>query len=567
LAVRNHRLAALALFVALAIAHTWPLASDLGHLSRFDNADASLNTFVLAWDAHALLHSPLQLFEAPIFYPEKHTLAYSEHLILPAIMAAPLSWAGASPVIVHNVLFILGLALSAWAMCLVMVEWTGLWSAAIVAGLAYGFNAHVLARFAQLQAQHVEFFPFVLLAIDRVLDRRGVRDGVLLAAAFVLQSLCSNYLLAFTAVAMVAAVAVHPQPLMGRDRGRVIAILAAAGLASIVLLLPVLMPYYLVTRDQGLAWSLDEVRQYSAILRDYLATLGRLHFETWSARYFNGSTPLFPGITATLLALTGIALGPGIRSPRVRMAIAFGIIGVALSVGPALPGYAWLHAHVPIVGSLRAAARWGWLALAAIAILAGLGLAELERRWPKWSTALAIVAGLLITAEAFRAPVGFTTFDRIPRIYDRLATSEPMVVVELPIFAGRFYAENGRYMLYNTRYFKPLVNGYSSFQPNSYIIRGERLRNFPEPDGVAAMHEIGVTHLVVHVDEFRNRVGQGAYDAIARVPGLTLEAVEGGIAVYRLQPASRLVSKNKTAPWAAPTSDRDRNCCRERSPP
>jgi hypothetical protein len=115
-----------------------------------------------------LLHSPLQIFEAPIFYPEKHTLAYSEHLILPAIMGAPLSWAGVSPVIVHNVLFILGLALSGWAMCLVMVEWTGLWSAAIVAGVAYAFNAHVLARFTHLQAQHVEFFPFVLLAIDRV---------------------------------------------------------------------------------------------------------------------------------------------------------------------------------------------------------------------------------------------------------------------------------------------------------------------------------------------------------------------------------------------------------------
>ena len=548
MAVRNHRLAALALFVALAVAHTWPLASDLAHYSRFDNADASLNTFVVAWDAHALLHSPLQLFEAPMFYPEKHTLAYSEHLILPAIMGAPLSWAGVSPVVVHNALFILGLALSGWAMCLLMAEWTGSWSAAVVAGLAYGFNAHVLARFTHLQAQHVEFFPFVLLSIDRVLGRRGVRDGVLLTAAFVLQSLCSNYLLGFTAVAMVAAVLAHPQPLLSRDRGRVIAILAAAGLASVVLLLPVLIPYYLVSRDQGLAWSLDEVRQYSATWRDYLATAGRVHFDTWSAPYFNGRTPLFPGITATLLALTGIAIGPGLRSSRVRMAIAFGITGAALSLGPGLPGYAWLHAHVPLIGSLRGAARWGWLALAAIAILAGLGLAELQRRWPRWSTMLAVIAGFLITAEAFRAPVGFTTFDRIPPIYDRLATAEPMVVVELPLYAGRNYAENGRYLVYNTRYFKPLVNGYSSFQPNSYIIRGDRLRKFPEADSVAAMREIGVTHLVVHENEFRDRVGAGALAAIGSVPGLTLEAEEDGIAVYRLQPASGPVSKNKTAP-------------------
>jgi hypothetical protein len=176
---------------------------------------------------------------------------------------------------------------------------------------------------------------------------------------FVLQSLCSNYLLGFTAVAMVAAVIAHPQPLLTRDRGRVVAILAAAGVASVVLLLPVLVPYYLVTRDQGLAWSLDEVRQYSATTRDYLATLGRFHFDAWSSRYFNGSTPLFPGITATLLALVGIVAGPGLKSPRVRMAIAFGVIGVALSIGPGLPGYAWLHAHVPIVGSLESRGPMG----------------------------------------------------------------------------------------------------------------------------------------------------------------------------------------------------------------
>jgi len=94
-----------------------------------------LNTWALAWVAHVLPRAPLDLFEAPIFYPEVHTLAYSEHLVVPALMGAPLLWLGASPVLVHNLLIILGLTLSAWAMYLVAARWTGSGSDGIVAAL------------------------------------------------------------------------------------------------------------------------------------------------------------------------------------------------------------------------------------------------------------------------------------------------------------------------------------------------------------------------------------------------------------------------------------------------
>jgi len=39
--------------------------------------------------AHILPRAPLRLFEAPIFYPDAHTLAYSEHLLVPSLMGAP----------------------------------------------------------------------------------------------------------------------------------------------------------------------------------------------------------------------------------------------------------------------------------------------------------------------------------------------------------------------------------------------------------------------------------------------------------------------------------------------
>ncbi len=78
-----------------------------------------------------------------------------------------------------------------------------------------------------------------------------------------------------------------------------------------------------------------------------------------------------------VLAVAGLGLREVRQDPRVRMMVAIAIVGVALSFGPALPGYPWLHAHVPLLQGIRAAARWGFLMLTAVAMLAGFTVAGL----------------------------------------------------------------------------------------------------------------------------------------------------------------------------------------------
>ena len=65
------------LCAALAIVHTWPLATAPAVLSSNDNADAQSTSGLLAGIAHAL-RAPLHLFQANIFYPAKDTLAFSD---------------------------------------------------------------------------------------------------------------------------------------------------------------------------------------------------------------------------------------------------------------------------------------------------------------------------------------------------------------------------------------------------------------------------------------------------------------------------------------------------------
>lgn len=533
----NRWLATLGLFGVLAVVHSWPLASDLAHLSRLDNDDAALNTWIVAWTAHILPLAPWRLFEAPIFYPESHTLAYADHLFVPSVMGAPLLWAGASPVLVHNVLIILGLGLSGFAMCLVMTRWTGSRGAGAIAGLLYGFNAHVLMRFPHLQAQHAEFFPVMLYALDRVLVRNAPRDRWLLAGSFTLQALCSNYFLVFSTFALITAAAVRANEWLPRDRRPVLASLALAGVVATLSVAPFLWPYYQVRTGQGLVRSLDEVARYSARWQDYLATGARVHYEWWSRPFVNGSAALFPGVLGLSLAAVAVGTGHAWRDRRARAATAFGVVGVCFSFGPALPGYAFLHTHLPLLTSMRAAARWGWLGLAAVSILAGFGAAVIGRwgQHARWRRPVMALLAVLVTGEALRAPVGFTYFTGIPAIYDRLAVEPGVVLAEFPFHSGPRASGNGPYVLNNVRYFAPLLNGYSGFEPQTYAARARRLQTFPATDAITALQALGVTHVTVHVAAFEQRAGATVLATVAERPELQLVADDGGIRLYLLR--------------------------------
>ncbi len=471
-----------------------------------------------------------------MFYPEAHTLAYTEHMVVPSLMGAPLLWLGASPVLAHNVSLMLGLTLSGWVMCLVVAGWTGSAAAGVISGLLYAFNAHVLTRFPHLQAQHVEFLPLALFALDRVLTRNAPKDKWLLTGAFVLQALCSNHLLVFGAVSLAAGVAVRPGDWAPRDRRAVLTSLLVAGVVGAILVLPFLWPYYQVSRDQGLARTLEEAARYAAHWQDYLATGGRMHYAWWSRPFMDGRTALFPGITAIVLA--GVALGSGVawRDRRARIALPIAVIGLALSFGPVLPGYAWLHEHT-LVGGLRNAARWGWMVLMAVAILAGFGTAAIERRLVG-AGARRILAGLLVvlvTGEALRAPVGFTPFTGLPSIYARLADESHVVLVEFPVYSRDAVSRNGPYVLNNTQYFKPLVNGYSGFEPQTFIDRARKLQTFPRAEGLEELRALGATHVTVHTGAFARRSGADALRAVESLPDLALLAEQDGIRLYRLR--------------------------------
>lgn len=518
---------------ALAVLHTWPLAADLAGQSRLDNADSALNTWIVSWVAHQLPRDPGRLFAAPIFHPEPRTLAYSESLIAQGAMAVPVRAAGLSPTATYNLLVIVGLAASAWAMWWLVERWTGDPWAGAVAGAAFAFNAHTLTSFGQIQGLHLEFVPLVLHAVDRLVARARGRDAALLALAVALVGLTSIYLLVFTAAAAAVGVAARGREWSPRP-WRIVALtgggLALAGL----LLLPVLAPYWTLHREAGFVRPLGEVAQYAATWHDYLATGGRLHYAWWSAPHLTSATSLFPGVTVLVLAIAGVTR-PGRQPGRMQMLAAIAILGVVLSFGPSLPGYAWLYDSLPPFRAIRVASRWGVLWLIGLAGLAGQGLASWRAGLaPRAATAVAAAAVALVSVEALRIPMGFTPTPPLPPVYATLAARSDAVVLEYPIYPRATFNLNAPYLLAQIAHGHPIVNGYSGFAPPAYDDRVTRLQTFPGPDARRVIDAIGVTHVVIHQAPLRDTLTPALRARIAATPWLRVEYADEGELLLRV---------------------------------
>jgi hypothetical protein len=502
------------LCLLLAVVHTWPLAADPATHSRNDNGDAQLNEWILAWVAHQLPRAPARLFDANIFYPERDTLAYSEPLIVQGLMSAPLRWMGASPVLAFNVVLLLGFALTAWAGHRLVYHWTGSQAAGVLAGSMFAFNTHMLTRLAHIQGIHAWGLPLALLATDRLIVHTRTRDAVWLAFWMLCLTATSGYLAVFGAV-MVAVAVVSRLPWWWRRARAVVPRFALAGVLTAIATVPIAIPYQRVATEHGMVRSIENVSDFSVPLKSYITSAGRLHYWLWSSEFFKDPIdPFFPG--ATVLVLAALALvWTASRNPstttddrllqhRVVMLVAIAAAGVVLSLGTRTPVYGWFYDLFPPARGLRAAARFGNLLLLAVAALGGIGLAQLLRRVAAPRAAWVAVAAIaLANAESLRAPFKYTPFQGIPAIYSHLASVPGRVVlVEVPFYPPQAIFQNATYVVNSTAHFRPLINGYSGYMPESYRTYAEQFRDFPQPDAIRAMRAAGATHVMVHPGRF-----------------------------------------------------------------
>lgn len=521
--LRSHWTQAVVAAAAAVVLHTWPLATNPAELSLNYNGDVMLNEWIVAWVQHQLPRDPLRLFSANIFHPAPDSLAFSEPLIVPAVLGAPLRLLGASPVLVHNVLLLAGLMLTMLAGYALVYHWTEDPIASLIAGAAWTFNTQSLVRLEHLQAAHAYGIPLALLAADRLIVTGERRHAWWVAAWMVLMAYSSGYLVIFTSVALALLLLVRVREWAPRARTVVGGLLLAAVTAGL-LVLPLYLPYRRAAIQQGMQRPLDSVAQFSATLDGYWASYGRLHHWLWNAgapREFPDA--YFPGIVVLALAATAIVVhiatraAPAVARARVLAVTAICAAGVVLSLGTRTPVYGWLYEVFPPLASLRAAARFGVLFMLGMAVLAGLGTAWIRARYgrARWTSLAAAILFVLVNVEAARAPFTYVPFRGISGVYNLLAEEPgPVVLVEVPFYPPQVIFQNAEYVLNSTAHWRPLMNGYSGYTPATYREYAPVFWNFPDPAAVDAMRDAGATHLMVHPERYEREAEETLRQAL-----------------------------------------------------
>lgn len=475
---------------------TWPQVLEIRN-GVTDFGDPLLNAWALAWHGHAIASQPTRIFDANVFAPERLTLAYSETLLLPGWLLAPLSWFGAGPILLHNILLFCGYVLSGMAAFALVRRLTGHAGAALVAGVVFGLYPYRIEAYPKVQLQLVFWWPVALLALHALVDQQTWKRASALGAAVAAEFYTCVYFAIFGALAM-GVVAAGLWVGAGRRRLALGGRLVVAGAIAVALTLPLVVVYQSASRivgERGAA----ELEPGSAKPADYL----RAHPENWlygdDGHPGDGERRLFSGYLAPALSLA--AFVPPVNTAAVAY-LAAGAVAFDLSLGVNGPGYRTLYEWLPPLHALRVPARFGMFVGLVWSVLAGLGVARLCRnRSAAVQLAVVFVAVAGVTAESRMRPQALVHLDdAAPAVYRWLAAQPAGVVCEYPVgkLEGRAGPQDATYMVYSTTHWKPLVNGYSGFAPPSYAELLTRLADFPDDASVNYLRARGVTYLLVH---------------------------------------------------------------------
>ena len=482
--------AALGLAIALGIM----MHDQVGHpYSVPDHGDPLFSMWRIGWVLHQILTDPAHLFDANIFHPERLTLTFSDPVILPALMAAPLLAAGIPIVIAYNIVFLSSLWISGIATYLLVERLTGSARAAFIAGLIYACYPYRLDHLSHLELQVTQWMPLGLLALH-LFVATGRRPYVFaLAFAGVAQLYSSMYYAVFFLIYAAAIGAglliIHRPPL------RKLALpVAVAALAATLAAVPLARAFGAVQPLKG-DRPVEEVKYYSATLSDYLSA--PLPSAVWGKRtpWPAPERALFPGAAPLILAAIGAF--PPLSSVRL-VYVAGLILSVDGSRGFNGVIYPHLHRWLAPVRGLRVPARFGALVGLSLAILAGCGALRVLRRCG--SRRGVQVAFLALTAAVMTdAWPDFTVkpvWTEPPAVYDHLKGRRDVVLAELPVTEAVHL--NTPYMFFSLWHWTPMVNGYSGFFPQSYQTLAPQLMAFPRGDTVDVLRRRGVTHVTVN---------------------------------------------------------------------
>lgn len=310
--------------VTLALTH--PIAWHLAQVPH-DLGDPLLSTVLLWWNAH---HLPLtaEWWNGSFFVPATGVVSFSDHRLGESLLASPLQWLGASPLVATNVSL-----LATFPLCAIAAHWlaftlTERHDASTIAGLSYGFSPFRFGHIEHLELLAAFGMPIALVALHRYMTDRRTKWWWLFGGALFLQALaCSYYFLFFLVLLGLWVVWFVRRG----DLGIVIGAAITVGVAAVAIS-PIAVNYLAIHERFGMTRILSEIVTLSADVTSIVTAPPSSVLWGWTSTLNGPERQLFPGATILALAAAGLVLAARARPASTRRANRLPILLVAVAV-------------------------------------------------------------------------------------------------------------------------------------------------------------------------------------------------------------------------------------------
>ncbi len=527
-------LVAFFIFTFASVFITFPLIFHLGDYAT-GLGDELLIAWILNWNIHALLSDPLHIFEANIFYPFPHSLAFSDLHLASSILAFVPTVLIGEPIAANNVTIFSSALLVGFFTFLLVFFLTKQYLPSLLSGLLFIFSPVFLDKAVHIQILAIQWIPLAVLFYIHFLKTKRSRFLGISLFLFIVQtynSFLPGYFLVFLYFIITFFFFFRRMKLLRRYIIRTNLMIL---IATFFALLPIIIPYYQVSREYTYVRDIREAIHLALQPEDlfYSSSYSRLHvilnqFSGNREWYPNGDfKPGFLGFFFTLFSVIVIIDFVKHYKKRdwiYRSLVVSGIVGLILSLGPALHfarktihepfpiplPYALLYYIVPGFQGFRNAFRWEMLFAFCMAVTIALFTAIVSK---KWSTKKKLVIySLLIFGVVleFNYPLQSTTVPQekdFPKVYSWLRTTpKDSTIIEMPIYNWNMFPHGHKELyrvFYSTAHFRRTVNGASGFSPPpwqkmTYVL----MNSFPSRQAVRRFKEMKIDYLIVHKAEY-----------------------------------------------------------------
>lgn len=302
--------AALAAYVLIAAAYTWPLLWRAGDQIVSDPFDPILNASILWWNA-TVVPFTAEWWNPPFFFPSHNVAAFTENLVGLGVVATPIFWATGQPILTYNLTHFLTWPFG--AMAAYWLAWTVLRrrDAAFLAGLVFAFAPYRIGQLGHIQVLALFWLPLALVGLHRYVADRRRRWLVLFGAAWLLQSLSNGYFMFFGGVLIALWIAYFCST---RATSRAAGPILLAWVVASLPLAAVMLRYHAIHEYYGLGRPADAAIAFGAQPWAWWSAPSLVWF--WAGLGVRrGELELFPGLIGPLLVLAAAALAIVRRTP------------------------------------------------------------------------------------------------------------------------------------------------------------------------------------------------------------------------------------------------------------